>query len=140
MSFFVCQAEPPEETPDRAGIDRHTTLRFQTRRHFIERDITLGIHLRAHPILMRRQFSKARIALTFRRKGPCLALQPDHFINEFDRDIEPLSRRMVCIACLNMRHNALPKFHWMRFAHIDRPCLFQNKESRLNTKVNPESD
>ena len=28
----------------------------------------------------------------------------------------------------------------MRFAHIDRPCLFSNKESRIKTKGNPESN
>jgi hypothetical protein len=44
------------------------------------------------------------------------------------------------IASLDMRHNALTKLLWMRFAHIDRLCLFPNKESRFKPNGNPESD
>jgi hypothetical protein len=43
------------------------------------------------------------------------------------------------IASHHMRHNALTKLLWMRFAHIDRLCLFPNKESRFKPNGNPES-
>ncbi|MDA5556961.1 hypothetical protein PJL69_09320 [Shimia sp. MMG029] len=68
--FFVCQLELPEKPPDRAGVEGHTLLCFQTRRHFVKRDLALGIHLRTHLGLVRRQLADARIALTFRRKHP----------------------------------------------------------------------
>ena len=53
MSFLVCQPEPLEKPPDRAGIDRHAPLCLQARRHCIERGLAFGIHLRTHPIFMR---------------------------------------------------------------------------------------
>jgi len=88
MSFFMCQPKPLEEPPNRAGINGNATLSQQACRHFIERSLAFGIHLRAHPILVWRQFPDARIALTFRLKRSGLALQPDHIVDEFDRHIK----------------------------------------------------
>ena len=45
-SFFVCQPEPPEEPPDRVGINADITLQLQSRGHFLKRDLAPGIH---HP-------------------------------------------------------------------------------------------
>ena len=138
MSFFVCQPELLEKPPDRAGIHRHAPLSQQARRHFVERDLAFGIDLSAHPVFVRRQLADARIALTFLCKRPGLALQLDHVVDELDRNIEPHSCSMMRVARLDRRNNALPKLHWMRFAHDHSTCLFENKESRLNTKGNPE--
>ena len=74
MSFLVCQPEPLEKPPDRAGIDRHATLCLQARRHCIERDLAFGIHLRTQPIFMRRQLADAWIALPLGGKCRGLAL------------------------------------------------------------------
>ncbi len=86
------QTEPIEKPPGLAGIDRYTTLRFQTHRHLVKRDLAFGRDLFAHPTFVRRQFADARIALTFRRKRPGRALQLDHVNHEFDRDIETRCR------------------------------------------------
>lgn len=44
------------------------------------------------------------------------------------------------VSRLDMRLHTLPEFQRMRFAQIDRPCLFSNKEPRIKTNGNPESD
>src|SRR5210317_1757896 len=140
MSFFVRQPKALEKPPDRAGGNRYAPLREEPRGHLVERDLASCFHLRAHPVCVGRQFADARIALTFRRKRSRLALQLDHVINEFDRYVEPRRRGVMRIANHHMRHNALTKLLWMRFAHIDRLCLFPNKESRFKPNGNPESD
>jgi hypothetical protein len=91
-SFFVRQAEPPEQPPDRTGINADTALRRQARGHFLKCDLAPGLYLPAHPVFVRRQLADTRIALTFRRKRSGFALEFDHVINELDRDIKPRRR------------------------------------------------
>ena len=83
------QSQLLEEPPDRAGMGADFALHRQESGHFFKRDLTFGIHLRAHPVFMPRQFADTWIALALRRKRPSRALQFDHVIDEFDRHIEP---------------------------------------------------
>ena len=140
MSFFVRQPKALEKSPDRTGGNRYAPLREEPRGHLVKRDLASCFHLCPHPIFVWRQFADARITLTFGRKRPGFAFQFDHVIDEFDRYIEPRCRRVMRIASQYMRHNALTKLLWMRFAHIHRLCLFPNKESRFTPNGNPESD
>lgn len=86
------QAEPPEQPPDRAGIDPQAALRFQSSCDLTKGHLWFGLDLLAQPICVRCQLANANIALALRGKPPCFALQLDHIVDELDRDIKTLGR------------------------------------------------
>jgi len=106
--FFVTEAKPVQQPPDRGAMDFKPMLRTQLCRQVVNRQIRPRSDLGAHPILGAREFAVSGIALRLRLKRSGLALEAHHVVDEFDRNAQVPGRLCVRVSLLNNRDSAFP--------------------------------
>jgi hypothetical protein len=115
--FFMREPQPVQPIPHTRNGHADAMFRQERLRQGFLRHVALPGHTLPSPIVVRAGLAPTAIALRFRFQRPGLTLEPDHVVDELDRDPEMRRRRPVRIAFLHERDNALPQFHGMWLAH-----------------------
>ena len=95
----------------------HPVLRGQFRGQLVNRQIGLRRDPALDPTLYTSQFAAPGIALKFRRERAGLALEPNHVVDELDRNAQPSRRLGMRAALFDKPHGTFTQLNRMRFAH-----------------------
>ena len=103
----------------------HAAVGGQFCRQLINREIGPDGEPMLRPILDAGELASPRIALPFWREPSGLTLEPNHVIDELDRNAKPTCRLGMRIALLDKCHGARAQLNRMRFTHARPPYLPQ---------------
>ncbi len=92
-------------------------LRSQFSGQLVNRQIGPHRDPALHPALYTGQFTAPGITLRFGRKRTGLALEPNHIVDELDRNAQPPRRLGMCAALLDKPHGAITQLNRMWLAH-----------------------
>ena len=121
-SFFVCQIEPAQATPDRDTVRFDPLPLAQLGHQFIKGQVTLFRDPALDPTHHAGQLAMpAPVALRLGFKRTCLALQQDHVVDELDRNAESSRRSPMRVTLFNKINDASPKFNRKWFTHHQSP-------------------
>ena len=99
-------------------MHHHPLVRGQFRRQLVNRQIRSGRNPANHPIPHICQLAAPGIALRLWFKRTGLALEPNHVIDELDRNTQAIRCRRMRAATLNKRHSTFPQLNRMRLTHL----------------------